>query len=140
HLLPAILGADETRHYLMLFENNAETRGWGGNPASVMLLNVDDGKIDIEQQADTSDFPYGLEQPIMELDPESEALYGDKIGRYLQDTTTTIDFRETAHLATAFWDRQFGGDIDGVVSFDPVALGYLLKATGPVELSTGEVL
>lgn len=139
-LLPAALGADGPRNYLMLFENNAETRGWAGNPAAQLLLTVDDGVISIARQASSSDFPYGLPEPIVPLDKPTAALYGDKIGRYIQDTTTTIDFPYTAQLATAFWKREFGGTVDGVITFDPVALGYLLKATGPITLPTGDVL
>jgi hypothetical protein len=38
------------------------------------------------------------------------------------------------------WKRQFGVEADGVVSIDPVALSYLLRATGPITLPTGDVL
>ena len=55
-VLPAALGADGPRNYLMLFQNNAESRGTGGNPAAIVLLNVTDGKITIAQQASSSDF------------------------------------------------------------------------------------
>lgn len=138
-VLPRALGADGPRNYLLLFQNNAESRGTGGNPASLLLLNVTDGRISIAQQASSTDFT-PQETPIVELDPESEALYGDKIGRYMQDVTITPDFTETSELIRAFWASEFGTEVDGVVSFDPVALGYLLGATGPVTLPTGEQL
>jgi len=140
NLMPAALGADGPRNYLMLFENNAEARGWAGNPAALLMLTVNDGVISIGRQASTADFPYGLTEPVVPLDPATVALYGDKIGRFIQDTTTTIDYPYTAQLATIFWQRQFGSQIDGVLSFDPVALGYLIKATGPITLPTGEKL
>src|SRR5690606_22310553 len=57
------------------------------------------------------------------------------VGRYVQDTTMTPDFRQTAHLARAFWQESIGDPGRGVISIDPVALGYLLKATGPVPIS-----
>ncbi len=50
-VLPAALGADGPRNYLMLFQNNAESRGTGGNPAAIVTINVTDGKITITQQA-----------------------------------------------------------------------------------------
>jgi hypothetical protein len=138
-VLPAALGADGPRNYLVLFQNNAESRGTGGNPASLLLLNVTDGRLSIAQQASSSDFDRP-DTAIMELDPESEALYGDKIGRFMQDVTITPDFTETSELIRAFWANQFGTEVDGVISFDPVALSYLLGATGPVTLPTGEKL
>jgi hypothetical protein len=139
-VLPKALGADGPRNYLLLFQNNAEARGTGGNPAALLLVNVTDGKITIAQQASSSDFQNGRATPIVELDPETEALYGDKIGRYMMDVTLTPDFAETSELIRAFWAESFGSQVDGVVSFDPVALGYLLGATGPVTLPSGEKL
>ncbi|QDZ15002.1 DUF4012 domain-containing protein [Humibacter ginsenosidimutans] len=139
-VLPTALGEHGTKHYLMLFENNAETRGWAGNPAALLLVTVTDGAISIDAQASSSDFDNGLAQPIVALDPSMEALYGSKIGRYMQDTTTPADFPTTARLISAFWKQHSSTPIDGVMSFDPVALSYLLKATGPIKLSTGDVL
>lgn len=139
-VLPDALGADGPRNYLMLFQNNAEARGTGGNPAAIVLLTADDGKISITQQASSQNFKNGRAEPIITLDPATEKLYGDKIGRYMQDITLTPDFPYTAKLAKAFWASSFDTKIDGVVSFDPVALSYLLKATGPVALPTGDIL
>ncbi|MGR0220627.1 DUF4012 domain-containing protein [Agromyces sp. ZXT2-6] len=138
-VLPNALGADGPRNYLVLFQNNAESRGTGGNPAALLLLNVADGRVSIAQQSSSSDFS-PQETPITELDPETEALYGDKIGRYIQDVTLTPDFTETSELIRAFWAKKYGVEVDGVVSFDPVALGYLLGATGPVTLPSGDKL
>ena len=139
-VLPAALGADGPRNYLMLFQNNAESRGTGGNPAAVVLVNVTDGKISIAKQANSGDFNNNRPEPIIELHPETAALYGDKIGRFMPDITLTPDFTESAELMRAYWAESFGTPIDGVVSFDPVALSYLLGATGPVKLSTGDTL
>jgi hypothetical protein len=36
--------------------------------------------------------------------------------------------------------RDRGTSVDGVISIDPLALSYMLKATGPITLSTGDVL
>ncbi|WP_344296874.1 DUF4012 domain-containing protein [Agromyces neolithicus] len=139
-VLPGALGADGPRNYLMLFQNNAESRGTGGNPAAVVLVNVTDGKISIAKQASSADFNNNRDEPIVELNPETAALYGDKIGRFMQDVTLTPDFTESAEIMRAFWAESFGTPIDGVVSFDPVALSYLLGATGPVKLATGDTL
>lgn len=139
-LLPDALGAHGPRNYLMLFQNNAESRGTGGNPAAIVLLTAQNGKISITQHASSSNFDNGRPNPIIPLDAATKALYGSKIGRYVQDITLTPDFPYTAKLAKAFWAKAFGTPVDGVVSFDPVALGYLLHATGPVKLATGETL
>lgn len=139
-VLPPALGADGPRNYLLLFQNNAEARGTGGNPAALLLVNVTDGRISIAQQASSSDFQNGRPTPITALNPETVGLYGDKIGRYMMDVTLTPDFAETSEIIRAFWAESFGTQVDGVVSFDPVALSYLLGATGPATLPTGEQL
>ncbi len=104
------------------------------------MINVTDGKLTITQQADSGDFSNNRPSPVTELDPETAALYGDKIGRFLPDITLTPDFTESAEIMRAYWQESFGTPIDGVLSFDPVALSYLLGATGPVKLATGETL
>ncbi|MFY9714086.1 MAG: DUF4012 domain-containing protein [Microbacterium sp.] len=134
-MLPKALGAEGPRNYLLIFQNNAESRGTGGNPAAFLLLTADQGRITITQQASSGDFMNGRASPIVELNPETAAINGDKIGRYIQDTTLAPDFTETAQIVRAFWAESFGTPVDAVVSFDPVALSYLLTATGPVAVS-----
>ncbi|SJN40776.1 Methyl-accepting chemotaxis protein [Microbacterium esteraromaticum] len=133
-VLPQALGADQPRHYLMMFQNNAESRGTGGNPAALVMIDVDKGRISIGQQASSSDFDNGRAEPITALNPETQALYGDKIGRWIMDSTLSPDFTETADIVRAWWAEQYGTPIDAVASFDPVALSYLLGATGPASV------
>lgn len=139
-VLPGILGADEPRNYLVMVQNNAESRGTGGNPAALVVIHVDDGAISIGQQASSTDFEYGRRTPVVPLDPETVALYGDRVGRYMMDVTMTPDFPESARIMGAFWAETFDTPIDATVSIDPVALSYLLAATGPVTLENGDVL
>ena len=139
-VLPGLLGADGPRNYLVLVQNNAESRGTGGNPAALVMIHVDNGAISIAQQASSSDFYNGRPAPIVELDAATVALYGDKIARYMQDVTVTPNFTESARIMGAFWAETFGTPIDGTLSIDPVALSYLMVAAGPVELPNGDVL
>lgn len=138
-VLPEALGAEKPRHYLLIFQNNAESRGTGGNPAALVMIDVDKGKISIGQQASSTDFKNARAEPVMKLNPETVALYGDKVGRWVPDATMTPDFTETAAIMRAWWAEEFGTPIDAVISFDPVALSYLLKATGPAVVSNNPV-
>jgi hypothetical protein len=63
-LLPAMLGADGPRNYLLMFANNAEARPLEGNPASLALITVADGKVTISDHASSRDFPRGGEPPL----------------------------------------------------------------------------
>ena len=141
-ILPKALGADGPQHYLLIFQNNAESRGTGGNPAAIAMLTAENGEVSLTQQAATANFTNGRPDPIITLNPETEALYGTKIGRYIQDTTLSPDFSETAQIVRAFWAESFGTPVDAVASMDPVALSYVLRAIGPVTLPApfGETL
>jgi hypothetical protein len=140
-LYPA-LGGEGPRHYLLLFQNNAEERASGGNPAALAMVDVDHGRITLGQQPNSRSFPEPYAEPVLAF-PESgdwDTIYGQHTARYLTNITFTPDFPSTARLATEMWHRQFGGHIDGVVSFDPIALSYLLKATGPIRVGHRETL
>ncbi len=137
-LLPPMLGAEGPRNYILMFQNNAEARPLGGNPAALVLVNVDSGAISIAQQASSRDFSRAHGTPD-DIAPGLEGLYYP-FTNYVMDITVRPDFPTAATLAQTFWEREFGLHVDGVVSFDPVALAALLEATGPVVLPTGDEL
>ncbi|WIB00737.1 DUF4012 domain-containing protein [Curtobacterium sp. MCBA15_012] len=138
-LAPAMLGRDGDRRYLLLFQNNAELRAGGGIPGAVALLNVQDGGISLQEQRSGQSFgPYP--ESVLPLDDGTKGLYGDITGRYMQDVTLTPRFDVSATLAREMWKRETGTEVDGVLAMDPVTLGYLLQATGPVQLPTGDTL
>ncbi|WP_375399807.1 DUF4012 domain-containing protein [uncultured Amnibacterium sp.] len=134
------LGGDGKRHYLLMFQNNAEERASGGNPAALAMLNVDDGKIKLGKQPSSTDFPSPYVTPPLTFKGDWNKLYGLHTSTYLQNITFTPDFPSSAKLVRAMWLKQYGGKVDGVISFDPVALSYLMRATGPVTLKNGQIL
>ncbi|MFS0792843.1 DUF4012 domain-containing protein [Microbacterium sp. 1P10AE] len=138
--LPSMMGQDGPQYYLLLVQNNAEARGTGGIPASVVRLRFEGGKMEIADQATSRDFENNRATPILPLDPEVVKLYDDKVGRYSQDITSTPDFALSANLAKEFWAQTYGTPVDGVISIDPVTLSYILDATGPITLATGDKL
>ncbi|MBF4614155.1 DUF4012 domain-containing protein [Curtobacterium sp. VKM Ac-1376] len=138
-LTPAMLGHDGDRNYVLLFQNNAELRAGGGIPGAVALLQAEDGAIHLQNQAAGSSFgPY--DQPVLPLTADTRGLYGDITGEYMQDVTLTPRFDVSAKLAQEMWKQQYGQQVDGVLAMDPVTLSYILKATGPVQLPTGDTL
>jgi hypothetical protein len=130
---PAMLGADGPRRYLVLALNSAELRATGGIPGALAVVAVDGGRVTLERQASTADVP-PVDEPVLPLDPGTEQLFSDRLGRFVQDTTLTPDFPTTASLAAAMWEQSQGQTVDGVVATDPVALSYLLEATGPLDV------
>jgi hypothetical protein len=139
-ILPGALGVVGPRHYLMLFQGNSEVRAEGGNPAALALLTVSDGRISITAQYNSNQFDQARANPVIPLPADVEHVYSKIIGTYSPNITSTPDFRLTTQLALAYLKEVDNTHIDGVVSFDPVALSYLLAATGPVTLETGQTL
>jgi len=130
-LLPSMLGEQDGRRYLLIFQNNAEIRATGGIPGAVALVDARDGKIRMSRQATAVEFPE-LDAPVMPLTTDERAVFGTQLGTFLQDANFTPDFPRTAELLAARWRQRYGGHLDGVLSVDPVALSYLLEATGPL--------
>ena len=51
-----MLGDTEPRTYFVIFQNNAEIRATGGNPAASVLLRVEDGRVSLAGQASSTTF------------------------------------------------------------------------------------
>lgn len=138
-LMPPMLGADGPRNYLLLFQNPSEIRATGGVSGAMALLNVNNGRIRLVAQASSLDFPK-FPSRVMDLPGDTEGLYGSRPAQYIQNVNLTPRFPLTGELAAAMWKQRFGTTVDGVLKIDPVALSYVLKATGPLKLSTGDTL
>ncbi|BDV30675.1 DUF4012 domain-containing protein [Microbacterium terricola] len=135
-VLPGLLGADGERTILVLLQNNAELRSGGGVTGSFVLLKAVDGRVEIVDQADSSNFPR-TRSPIAEVPAAAVALFGDDVGRYVQNVSMVSDYAVTARLASAWWATRTGTAPDAVLSLDPLVVRALLKATGPVDLADG---
>ncbi|WP_169514007.1 DUF4012 domain-containing protein [Agromyces subbeticus] len=138
-LLPAMLGATGPRDTLLLFQNNAELRSTGGISGALAVVHAEGGAVSMTQQASSRDFPK-YTPPVVQLPIETRALWGDNTASYIQDVNFTPQFPLAATIAREMWKREFGTEVQSVVAVDPVMLSYLLRATGPVTLATGEVL
>jgi hypothetical protein len=136
--IPDLLGQNGTRNYLMLFQNNAEVRSLGGNPASLLLLRVDHGRLTVAAQASSSDFPFGRTDPITTIPDDVYTVFPPNVSRFEMDMTGYPDLPTVAQMAKGWWALRHTDHIDGVLTFDPIGLSHLLKATGPVTLPNGD--
>lgn len=132
-LAPEMLGASAPKRYLLLVQNNAESRATGGIPGALAVLNIDQGRIKLESQ--TSATAIGAFSPPVDVEQEQRTIYSARIGKFMQDVNLTPDFATAASTAQAMWGKKTGERLDGVLSLDPVALSYILDATGPVEIT-----
>ena len=132
-LLPTMLGGDGPRTYVLAMQNNAELRSSGGIIGSIALLHADNGRITLQNQASTRDFP--ALDTALPLSDSTIALFEDRPGRYLQNITSIPDFSEAGPTIAARWEGRFGGQVDGVIAVDAIVAEHLMEATG--DLSFG---
>ena len=138
-LLPLALGAEGPRNYLVMFQNNAEWRSLGGIVGAMAMIHTDGGRMDLTGQGSSSDFTRYAD-PVLPLSDEILGIFVDKPGVYIQNVTQIPDYTIDGPLAREMWLRETGVAVDGVFALDPVTLSYLLEATGPITLPTGEQL
>jgi hypothetical protein len=138
YVAPVMAGADGPRKYLLIVQNNSEARATGGIPGALAVLSITDGKISLQSQ--TSASALGPFVPAVPLDSEQEQIYSVRMGKFMQDVNLTPDFPSSAEIARAMWEERTGQGVDGVISIDPIALGYILNATGPVRLANPAVV
>lgn len=102
-------------------------------------MRIDQGSVELVCQTDSGDYRFvPLDFP---LPPKTEYLYGTVMRRNINATVSRPDFPTAARLVTGFWRRDIDPQpVDGVLSIDPIALSYVLGATGAVTLPTGEVV
>lgn len=141
-LLPIALrmaGSEGPRNYLVVFQNNAEIRATGGNAATSTVIHADNGKIQKVEDETVDDFKIAGYNGWLDADLPDETLdlYEDDFDRNAQNFTRTPDFPTTASMFSQLWTQTNDTQLDGVISIDPVALSYMLAATGPVPLEDG---
>lgn len=137
-IVPGMLGADGERNYLLMIQNNSEARASGGIPGALAVLNLKNGTLSLGAQSSGS--AVGEMSPVIPSDTEQQQIYSTRLGQYMQDVNLTPDFPTAAATAQAMWERKTGQHVDGILSLDPVALGYILDATGPVKINSPELL
>lgn len=139
-LLPGLLGGEGAKNYLVVAQNNAELLPLGGSASSQTLIRVDGGKLKIVRQAVSQQYDYVTPLDV-DLPEGVLTLYGPTMTRHPNATVTRPDWPTAAGLLIGLWNRDIARDrIDGVISLDPIALSYILKATGPLTTSDGQTL
>lgn len=138
-LLPGMLGGEGPRDYLLLFQTNAEIRATGGMPGAFAMVRAEQGRLSLVGQgapAQVTDF----DPPAPGLPDDTARLFENEPAIYFQDVNFTADFPLAASMARTMYAARTGVEVSGVLATDPVALSYLLGASGPVTVPGGLTL
>lgn len=133
--LPAALGFDGPRTYLLAILNSAELRASGGPPLAVAVLRFDRGRLTVVARGQTG-------VVFMPGNPKVEYEAADGTVRFdrFVNATADADYRIAGIDLARSWEASTSIPVDGVITVDAVALAEVLNATGPIEVEGyGEV-
>ncbi len=131
--ISSLLGKDQPRKYLVLFQNNMELRPTGGFIGSFGLLTFDNGRL---TDINISDVYTADGQLKGHVDPpEPIRLHLGEGGWYLRDSNWDPNFPVSATKAEWFLDKEIGVKVDGVITVDLFFIEKLLSVTGPILLT-----
>ncbi|KKQ95686.1 MAG: hypothetical protein UV74_C0013G0293 [Candidatus Woesebacteria bacterium GW2011_GWB1_43_14] len=132
---PYMLGMDEERTYLVLFQNDKELRPTGGFITAYSIMTVKNGKV---SQVNSSDI-YHLDNAYRPVVPAPDPIINYIKGVYaaldkfrLRDMNWSPDFRESMDLFMNEAEKAGIEDIDGVIAVDTHVVVNLLKAIGQI--------
>jgi hypothetical protein len=126
----AMLGDRYPHRYLILFQNNTESRPTGGFIGSFMLIDVNDGFI---TQADFHDV-YDYDGQLNEHIPAPEEIAELTTNWRMRDSNFSPDFSVSAKQAAWFLEKENGPSVDTVIAVNQSILGDLLSIIGPIDV------
>ncbi|MBI5369979.1 DUF4012 domain-containing protein [Candidatus Uhrbacteria bacterium] len=128
-----ILGGDQTKRYLLIFQNNAEMRATGGFMGSYAEIKVSNGQI--EELNVPGGGTYDLQGQLRHLRAAPEPLQLLKANWEFQDANWFPDFPTSARQMIEFYTDAGGPSVDGVIAINATAVADLIGLLGPVEMS-----
>ena len=136
--LPAELGADGERAYLLLAQNNDEIRGAGGFLSSIGTLRLSDGAIagfDLEDSYRVDNWSKPHDDP-----PEPLRRYMELDLLVTRDANWWPDFPTSARRVADLYASERDLPVEAVVAADVHAAARLLETLAPLELAGGQRL
>ncbi len=131
--LTEILGHEQTKRYLLIFQNNSELRPSGGFIGSFALIDIDRGNIkNIEIPGGG---PYDLKAGFYKnlIAPEPLQLVNPRWE--LQDANWFPDFPASAEKIIWFYNKSGGPSVDGLIAFTPQLIEKLIGLVGPIDMT-----
>jgi len=132
-VLPALIGFDGEKRYLVLFQNNMELRPGGGFIGSYGILTMNNGQAKDFSIHDVYEADGQLKGHIEPPFPIRR--YIPLVHLYLRDSNFNTDFAKGASTSAFLLNQETGQMVDGVIGVDISFVKNLLKETGPIFVS-----
>lgn len=132
-ILLGLLGFDQDKRYLLVFQNSAELRPTGGFIGSFALMRVRDGVMEELEVPGGGAYDVSGQSLARIIPPAPLLLANDKW--QFQDANYFPDFKQSAEKIRWFYQQSGGPSTDGVLAIDPFVLSKLLEIIGPVDMT-----
>jgi len=131
--LPALLGMDRPKTYLLLVQNNHELRATGGFIAAIGRLTLDQGKLTELDFADSYEVyrADGMYPPA----PAAMQHYMNIPVLVMRDANWSPDLPTTAQVAAALYKSDMGVEVDGIATVDLHAVRRIFSALGELQVA-----
>lgn len=127
-----LLGRDQWKRYLLLFQNDTEMRATGGFIGSFAVVDIDRGKI--KNMEIPKGGSYDLQGQLTAIGAPPRALQLVKSRWEFQDANWFPDFPTSAEKIAWFYENVGGRTVDGVIALNTNLMIDFLKITGPVPM------
>jgi hypothetical protein len=131
--LPTLLGVEQNKTYLVLFQNNMELRPTGGFIGSFALVTFSKGKLADIAVHDVYTADGQLKGHIEPPTPIKD--YLGEANWWLRDSNWDPNFQTSAERAEWFLEKEMERQVDGVIGIDLAVAKSILEQTGPVQLT-----
>lgn len=131
--LPSLLGENEGKKYLMLFQNDAELRPTGGFLTYYSVFRVEEGNIKIDNSSDI----YSLDNSISSHpapNPIIKKYFPSVSQTYIRDINLSPDFVVSMKDFNSLYERSSQkSDVDGIIAIDTHFFVNMIRILGEVE-------
>lgn len=135
---PFLLGTEEERTYMVIFQNDKELRPTGGFLTAYSIMTVDKGKFEPVTSNDIYNLDARYKPVIAAPDPIRDYLKGPYTiskNLFLRDMNWSPDFVESMDLFYEESQKAGVSEIDGIIAVDTQVLVNLLNVIGQIGVS-----
>jgi len=132
---PYLLGINEPRTYLLIFQNDKELRPTGGFITGYSIMTVDKGKVNSVSSNDIYNLDKVYKPTVTAPDPIIKYIKGPYVlskGLRLRDMNFDPDFKVSMDLFSKEVQKAGIKDIDGIIAVDTYVLVKLLNVLGQI--------
>lgn len=127
-----MLGENDQKRYLVVFQNNSEIRPTGGFIGSLALMDIYQGKI--RNLEIPGGGPYDFKGSLLARVVSPQPLHLVNPVWQLQDANWFFDWPTSAKKITWFYQKSGGPSVDGVIAINTFVLRDILTVTGPIDM------